>query len=710
MRQDKLIKNLKGDILITVAYNFAFNPHKILAMKRLCLALFGAIAFLFLTSANAANWYVRPSSAGANNGTDWNNAWTLAGIKWSSVSAGDTIYLTGGAYSSLTIGKSGSSGNVISIRRARANNSACTSAAGWSAGFDATVNLSGISGGSYNYVTISGEVSSGIVVNNNDVGGSVQGGSTGMTLSYIEFTASSPNGSSNQGLLISFGNQSAVVNLTVDHCIFHHLVNGIQSYSMTGAIFQYCEFYDINNQGSTGHPNVQYMTETQTGCIWRYNKSHDNDALGISWEDGGVCNNNYFYGNVFYNDAGVQDAISTDHNNPNIQSIYIYNNTFVNEPVSVSLAYAPGTGVIENNIYWNSGQPSAQALAGTAHDYNYSDGAISGETHSVSRGSNPFVNLSGLDFHIISTIASSYPRDKGIALAAPYNVDPDGNIRGANGAWDIGAYEYGSAGTTPAPIVSAITQSGADVDSVTPGLQIYSGSVVQYSGSASDTKGLPLTWQWIYTVNGGSEVVFQSGAGTVASVSFNYTTNTAGNTYVWKLRVSNGGATAESSHTVGVVAPPLPAGTLAFQAASGIITAPFAVTGGYISQSVETDITGGKAVYTFTITNAGNYVIQAMVNAPNDGANSFYVNIDAQPQDPGMIWDISMTVGFEQRLASWRGNGTDVSDQFVPQIFNLTTGTHQLIIVGREANVKLQSLSILPRPPTPQNLHIITGT
>ena len=298
---------------------------------------------------------------------------------------------------------------------------------------------------------------------------------------------------------------------------------------------------------------------------------------------------------------------------------------------------------------------------------------------------------------------------------SPQTLGPVTNTVTFTGGGGMTAHVSGI-GINPPPTVSAITQSGSDVDPVTPGLQIYSGTVILYSGSASDPNGLPLTWQWIYTVNGGSEVVFQSGTGTVASVSFNYATGTAGNTYIWKLRVSNGIATAESDLTVGVEAPPLPSGTLTFQATSGTITAPFVITSGlagsgYISQAIETGVSnGGQAVYNFTITNAGNYVIQAMVNAANDGANSFYVNIDAQPQDPSMIWDITVTTGFEQQLVSWRGNGTDVSDQFVPQIFNLTAGTHQLIIVGREANAQLQSLSILQLPPTPQNLHIIAGS
>jgi hypothetical protein len=261
----------------------------------------------------------------------------------------------------------------------------------------------------------------------------------------------------------------------------------------------------------------------------------------------------------------------------------------------------------------------------------------------------------------------------------------------------------------PAPQVSAITQSGSDVDSGTPGVQVFAGSTEQYSGSASDPSGLPLSWQWIYTINGGSEIVFQSGTGAVASVSFNYTANAAGNTCVWKLRVRNGFATAESDLTIGVEAPPVVGGGLAFPATSGTLTAPFVAANDYISQAMNTGITdGGQAVYSFTITNAGNYVIQMSVNATSISGNSFYVNLDAQPQDPSMIWDINpVTSGFEQRLVSWRGNGSSEADQFVPKIFNLTAGMHQLIIVGREPGAQLQSLSILQMPPPPLNLHIV---
>jgi hypothetical protein len=231
---------------------------------------------------------------------------------------------------------------------------------------------------------------------------------------------------------------------------------------------------------------------------------------------------------------------------------------------------------------------------------------------------------------------------------------------------------------------------------------------VQYSGIASDPNGFPLTWQWLYTTNG-SETLIQSGTGSVTGVSFNYTANSAGSTFNWKLRVNNGKTIAETNLVVEVEAPPSPADGQTLLAGSGAITAPFVYSLDYISQSVQTidPSSGGLAVYTFNINSLGNYVIQVLVNAPNDAANSLFINVDAEPQTPSMIWDIPFTAGFESRVVSWRGGGTFDNNQFVPKVFTLSQGAHQLIIRGREANVQLKSFAIVPLPPAPRNLRIV---
>jgi fibronectin type 3 domain-containing protein len=134
-----------------------------------------------------------------------------------------------------------------------------------------------------------------------------------------------------------------------------------------------------------------------------------------------------------------------------------------------------------------------------------------------------------------------------------------------------------------------------------------------------------------------------------------------------------------------------------FAADSGVLTVPFVAVGGIVSQSLLTTLVGsGEGVYTFTIDVPGNYTVSAMLNAPSDGENSLYVNVDGEPADPFMIWDIPVTSGFTNLTANWRGNGTPTSAQFSPKIFTLTAGDHQLYVRGREPNTQLQSFTIAP--------------
>ena len=142
-----------------------------------------------------------------------------------------------------------------------------------------------------------------------------------------------------------------------------------------------------------------------------------------------------------------------------------------------------------------------------------------------------------------------------------------------------------------------------------------------------------------------------------------------------------------------------------FPASAAMLTAPLVLTNDYIflpGNQAEVS-NGGKAVFNFTITNAGDYVVETLVNADDESTNSFFVNIDALPVDPDMIWDIELTDGFEKRLINWRGNGDSDGDEFAPKRFNLTPGAHQLVIVGREPGTLLKSLTIRPALPGETN-------
>ncbi len=268
----------------------------------------------------------------------------------------------------------------------------------------------------------------------------------------------------------------------------------------------------------------------------------------------------------------------------------------------------------------------------------------------------------------------------------------------------------GSATNAPPPVtptISAISVSAPDVDPTLPGLQIYSGTTVQFAATATNAH----TWQWSYSINGGAPVVYTNSTSPITNISYYFDTNAVGNSYVWTLVVSNGQAWAESQTNLSVEVLPNSDGSatnggLTFEAAavpsSGLLTASTIINGvqvSYIYQPLPSigNTSGGTAVYNFTVTNAGNYEIQALVNAPNLNANSFYVNIDSQPQDSTMIWDIMpITSGFEQRTVSWRGTGSENNDQIDPKTFNLAAGPHQIIFVGREPGTALASFTLIP--------------
>ena len=146
---------------------------------------------------------------------------------------------------------------------------------------------------------------------------------------------------------------------------------------------------------------------------------------------------------------------------------------------------------------------------------------------------------------------------------------------------------------------------------------------------------------------------------------------------------------------------------LVIEAESGVVSAPFCVTNGYVYQPVQTSSTnGGGAVYDFTITNAGSYYVLAMVCNTNDWTNSFSINIDGEPEDPKMVWEIPPGTGFTRQKVSWRGESNPGGVTF----FSLAEGAHQLIIRGRGANAQLDSLTIVRRPSPPTGLRSVVVT
>ena len=407
---------------------------------------------------------------------------------------------------------------------------------------------------------------------------------------------------------------------------------------------------------------------------------------------------------------------------------------------NLSFSSSPSGWVAEDNLQTYSAVPLMQVspasvafgsiLSGTSITGSFTVKNIGGGTLSGAVSvALPFTILSGGSYNLTSNQSQTVTVLFSPITAGSYNQNA--TLTGGGGA----AVSLTAAATNAPvviPTVSAISMNVTDVDLNLSGLQIYSGTTVQFSATATNMQ----TWQWNYSVNGGSPVVYRSGSGPVTNISFYFGTNTIGNSYLWSLAVSNGQAGAVSSTNLAVEAVP-PAGTIitniiqgpVVSATSGtlkgLMTATTTISNvptTYFYQPLPSigNTSGGTATYNVTVTNAGNYEIQALVYAPNINANSFLVNVDGQPQNPNMIWDIMpVTSGFEQRLVCWRGaTGSENNDSIVPVVFNLSAGTHQIVFVGREPGTGMASFSLQqivttvqsPSPPAaPTGLRIISS-
>ena len=439
------------------------------------IGIFGCLHLL-----KAEHLYVRNGLAtGARNGSDWNNAWSsLDQIQWGvgvgRVGPGDTCWIAGGTYSSrLVIGASGVAGSPIQVNRVRSTDIIPSVAAGWSPSFDSQVviNASGncisFDGGIGSYVTVDGRVPSGIRVNyvNGGSGVEINGGMdfTDIQLKYIEAAGPGPITQISDTRGFDLTSQANLTNLTVAYCEAHHSDTLIQVTRSVNLVIEHCDFHHAGAiNAATYHPNTIYLGTVKNATI-RYNKLREIDVEGLFFGDPGN-DGVKIYGNLFYQGSSAKNSgrgIEFD-NSADTRNVLVYNNTFVDLPlpgVNFNNGKAhPGASVV-NNIFFNCSANFGPA----SHDYNYYSGANPSEPNGVGGGTTPFVNAAAFDYRLVGTIAASKPRNEGMALGAEYQFDRDGGLRGSDGLWDIGAYEYGAGGVpvNSLPTISAIPNQTA---------------------------------------------------------------------------------------------------------------------------------------------------------------------------------------------------------------------------------------------------------
>jgi hypothetical protein len=217
------------------------------------------------------------------------------------------------------------------------------------------------------------------------------------------------------------------------------------------------------------------MTDS-TDVTWSYNIMEDIEGTAfIAGLNNGTAANWKIYGNVGvhtaayaantgrgsthnFGVAGIVYIANDASNNNSANNWLIYNNTFYNIKGTYSgIVIQAGSGnTVQNNIWYNSVRTNNSGS--TAYSYNWyfntnkdSDTAASSVT--CSSQCNLFVDGAGKNFRLgVATVA-------GAALSAAYNMDMDGKVRGTDGTWDRGAYEFSNTPSiSPAPPTNLITQ------------------------------------------------------------------------------------------------------------------------------------------------------------------------------------------------------------------------------------------------------------
>ena len=160
------------------------------------------------------NWYVDNSVSVSGNGTSWTSAWKeFTNINWSSVYAGDTIYISGGITSqtyndTLIVGASGSVGNPITIKMGQDDghngNVIITSTRGVVLGIGIHIN-------SKNYIIISGQVGNGSsrkmrITGGNWHGINIEGTADNLRFEYLEVD-NNGNSANHAGIWIAHNTQ-----------------------------------------------------------------------------------------------------------------------------------------------------------------------------------------------------------------------------------------------------------------------------------------------------------------------------------------------------------------------------------------------------------------------------------------------------------------------------------------------------------------------
>lgn len=416
-------------------------------------------------------YYVDNAANGANNGTSWNDAWqSFANINWNNISAGDTLYISGGSsskkyYETLTIRTSGKSGMPVVITNGE------------------DPNHNGIA-------IIDGDNTrdNGIVVSNNDyiiikdlkVQNCQQRSDGCIDVSWADF--------------ITVENCS-IVNPKSRGIVFYHVNNGLikANSCITGNVanneYQTDGIYVqggsnnvidantciIGNLTSSAHIDpIQTFDETNLTVRNNYCELISGRSNGAS--QGAIIQNNLGWVKVYNNvilgsDKNKWQALLIDNStHGGTGMIYAWNNTVIAQhPEGIACRIANSSsnqiGEIKNNacisenyyaIYIDRGVDTPSKVDNNAYETQYSFVGFCAGSKTWREWQSSGLDASGIKQNLV--LDADYKPynefsplvDAGTTIK-DFSTDKNGDIRPYGASWDIGAYEYNNGVSKPYP-------------------------------------------------------------------------------------------------------------------------------------------------------------------------------------------------------------------------------------------------------------------
>jgi hypothetical protein len=268
-----------------------------------------------------------------------------------------------------------------------------------------------------------------------------------LILRHLELAAPDPNGN-----LSNFNVDSHVwpgANGTlISYCYIH---GGLVGVMFTGSN-ETLEHSYLRNNGGQQHSEMIAAVNSQNLTI-RYDVLDNlvccNGTTYIEPQSNGGTppNGIYVYGNIIKatrSDEGTNNpSLFSSTSGEQVLNVFIYNNTIYGlHGASPQVGFAD-TGVRGDNA---SSTITVRNNVWQANTYGPSFQSVQVQDHNIlNTGGVSFVDAGTGDFHL------AQPTAAGVALPAPYNLDPDGNVRGADGTWDLGAFEFRSGGAAAIP-------------------------------------------------------------------------------------------------------------------------------------------------------------------------------------------------------------------------------------------------------------------